>query len=107
MAEKPVEKSESEQIWEEIKALPISVFALPGQTVEKHVTRVPFPGKELLIKLISPAALPALEETLANKLYTGGKKYEVEVGESYIMIRRASNREEEIKKALGPFVVAK
>lgn len=107
MSEKQVEKSESEQIWDEIKDLPISMFALANQTVKQHVVYVPMRGRDVLLKLVSTAALPALEETLSNKYLTGGKKYEVEVADGYTLVRRASTREEEIKKALGPFLVAK
>lgn len=108
MSGKQVEKSEAEQIWEEIKSLPINMFALSNQKVEQHVVKVPMPSRdELLLKLVSTAALPALEETLANKFLTQGRKYEVEVAEGYTIVRRGSQREEEIKKALAPFVVAK
>ena len=107
MSGKQVEKSESEQIWEEIKGLPINMFALSNQKVEQHVVRVPMPGRDLLLKLVSTAALPALEETLANNFLTKGRKYEVEVAEGYTIVRRGSQREEEIKKALAPFLVVK
>lgn len=107
MLGKQVEKSEAEQIWEEIKTLPINMFALSNQKVEQHVVRVPMPGRELLLKLVSTATLPALEETLANGFLTKGRKYEVELAEGYTIVRRGSERAEEIKKALAPFVVAK
>jgi len=113
MSEKQVDKSESEQIWNEIKDLPISMFALPNQTVKQHIVGVPLPGrKDLVVKMLSTAALPSLEESLANRSYTKGRKYEVEVAEGYAIVRRASNDKEEIEKALAaripaPFVVLK
>jgi len=76
-------KSESDKIWEEIRRMPISLFALPSQTVEDHVERVPVPGKELLVKLTSSAVVAALEEAI-------GKKYEIEQAEGYTIIRRAA-----------------
>lgn len=100
-------QNESEQIWNEIKDLPISMFALANQTVKQHVMYVPMRGQDLLLKLVSTAALPALEETLNNNFLTKGKKYEVEIADRYTIVRRASTREEEIQKALGPFIVAK
>lgn len=101
---KKVDKSESEQIWDEIKDIPISMFALPNQSVKQHVVQIPVPGKELLVKLISTAALPALEEALVNRF---GKKYEVDVAEGYVIVRRFSSREDEIKTALANFIIAK
>lgn len=97
---KHVDKTESEQIWQEIKDLPILVFALPNQTVKQHVMQVPMPGKELLLRLVSTAVLPSLEESL-------GKRYEVVVAEGYVTVKRASTREVEVKKALAPFLVVK
>lgn len=104
MSEKQVDKNESEQIWNEIKDLPIAIFALANQTVQQHVVYVPMRGSDLLLKLISTAALPALEETLNS---VKDKKYEIEVAEHYTIVRRASSKKKEIQKALGPFLVAK
>lgn len=102
-----IKKNDAEQIWKEIEDLPIAMFALPNQTVKQHMVPMPVPGKELLLKLVSTAALPALEEALGNIRMTGGKKYEVEPAEGYVIVRRASSREEEIKKVLAPFIVVK
>lgn len=59
--------SESEKIWKEIKALPINMFSLPNQRVEDHVTKVTASGGQLVVKLQTPSALPALEETLSGQ----------------------------------------
>lgn len=103
--DKKVNKAESEQIWEEIKDLPIAIFALPNQTVKQHVSSLPIPGKELLLKLTSTAALPALEEAVNNTVR--GKRYVVEVAEGYTIVRRESVQKEELKKAIAPFLVVK
>lgn len=107
MSEVVKNKNEAEQIWKEIEDLPISMFALPNQTVKQHVIQLPVPGKELLLKLVSTATLPALEEALNNTRLTGGKRYEIEIAEGYVIVRRASSRKEELKKVLAPFVIAK
>lgn len=60
--------TEAEKIWKKIKDLPIDIFALPDQTVERHVRREAAIEKadpsavHLILK--SPAVLPALEDAL-------------------------------------------
>lgn len=104
MSEVKKVETEADQIWEEIKDLPIGMFALANQTVKQHVHALPVPGKELLVKLVSTAALPALEETLTNRF---GKKYEVDVAEGYVIVRKVPSQEEDIKKALASFIIAR
>ena len=64
----PVQPTEAEKIWNKIKDLPIDIFALPDQTVERHVRREAAiekadpSGVHLILK--SPAVLPALEDAL-------------------------------------------
>lgn len=69
-AEKVVEKTAAEQIWDKIKDLPIDIFALPDQTVQMHVTRDARLEKAIPdavhVKLKSAAVLPALEEALGK-----------------------------------------
>lgn len=82
--EKTTKITESEKIWEEIKDLPISVFALPNQRVHNYVSRQPIPGKVLYVKLSTTGVLPALETAIGNK-------YSVELTErGYIKIARVS-----------------
>lgn len=51
-------------IWEEISAQPLSLWGLPNQTVEKHVSNpLPIPGG-ILVRLSSSGVLPALEQAL-------------------------------------------
>lgn len=104
MSEKQEKQVESELIWKEIKDLPIAMFSLPSQTVKQYVLPLPLPGKELLVRLTSTAVLPSLEAALSM---VSGKKYEVEVAEDYVIVRRAHTRSEDIKKVLAPFIVAK
>ena len=66
--EKPVTKTQArvdpaDVIWEEVKNLPINMYAMMAK-VSDHVTRVHgVPGK-LCVRFKSGAALPALEESL-------------------------------------------
>lgn len=89
--EDKVTTTEADKIWVEISGLPIDVFALSGQVVENHVTKIDLPGKDLYVKLKSSAVLPALEETLGNSHFTKGKKYAVESGEGYVVVRRGQD----------------
>lgn len=86
-------KTEADDIWTEIAVLPINLFGLTNQVVAQHVTKVPLPGKELYLKLSAGAVLPALEEAL-------GKKYSVEMGMGYTIVRRASDRDAMVAKAV-------
>lgn len=58
--------AKSDAIWDEIKDKTLSLYALPGQKVSTHVEKLPVPGDKLLVKLKSPAVLPALEEVLGD-----------------------------------------
>ncbi len=89
--EKKIE--ESEKIWGEISNLPIQVFALAGQKVEQHVTKLLVPGKVLFLKLRATSVLPALEEAIGNK-------YTVEVADGYICVKRSEDQAEVVKSAL-------
>lgn len=74
---------ESDQIWEEIKDLPISIYALPNQKVSDHIEKLPVPGNTLYVRLLSSAAISALEPALGNK-------YEIEQADQYTLIKRAT-----------------
>lgn len=89
-----VVKTEADKIWEEIRDLPIGVYALPDQKISQHVVMIPCPGNELLLKLSSTSVLPSLEETL-------GKKFAVELGNGYVIVRRNVSRDEAVKAALA------
>lgn len=84
---------DSEKMWEEISHLPIQVYALSGQRVEHHVSRLQVPGKTLFLKLKSSSVLPALEEAV-------GSRFAVEVAEGYICIKRREDQTEAVKAAL-------
>ncbi len=70
VAPKVEEKTAAEKIWEQIKDIPIDIFALPNQTVEMHVKRDARLEKAMPdavhVKLKSAAVLPALEEALGK-----------------------------------------
>ena len=85
--------SEADKIWQEIRGLAINVYSLDGQKVSDHVLKIDLPANELYVKLKSSAVLPALEAAL-------GKKYEVELAEQYVIVRRAVVDDEVVLNAL-------
>lgn len=99
--------AESDKIWEEIKNLPIDVFAIAGQCIAQHVIKIELPGTELYVKLASSAVLPALEATLAHPALIRGKKYEVLAGDGYVVIRRSVDLTGEVQKAMKDMKKAK
>jgi hypothetical protein len=65
---KETEQTVASKLWDQIKDLPIELFALPNQTIKDHVKREEemekvFP-EEIYITLRSAAVYPALEEAL-------------------------------------------
>ena len=93
MSTEKAKLDESEKIWEEISVRPIEVYALSGQTVSQHVTKLVVPGKTLFLKLKSSSVLPALEACL-------GSKYLVEVAEGYVCVKRNEDQTEAVREAL-------
>jgi hypothetical protein len=73
-------RGSADVIWDEIKDLPIQMFALPNQKVGDYLRRV-VNANILLVKPTATAVLPALEAVL-------GSKYSVVVSESYWTIKR-------------------
>lgn len=62
-----VQPDKAEVLWNELRNLPIEVFALPNQRVEDHLNRVAGIPNKLYLRTKSAAALPAFE-TLLNGL---------------------------------------
>ncbi|MAE86136.1 MAG: hypothetical protein CMB80_25590 [Flammeovirgaceae bacterium] len=98
-------KEVADQLWNEIKDLPIEMFSLPNQRVLNHVTRKGGTPDSVVLSLNSPAVLPSLEATLnAQKQYRDKvsramkaegenvtdtyPKYEMEEAEGYVVVRR-------------------
>ncbi|MDP2683528.1 MAG: hypothetical protein Q8P20_00575 [bacterium] len=90
------QNDEGDLIWEELRNLPIEMFALPNQRVEDHILRVKgVPGK-LYVKARSSAVLPALEILLNGQkaiekegpTNVSYPKYEMVESEMYIEIKR-------------------
>lgn len=62
-------ETESDKLWNEIKDLPINMFAIPDQTVSKYVKRVIGIPYALTLTYKVSAVIVALEEALDNKKY--------------------------------------
>lgn len=85
--EKP-QSTESDFMWEELRYLPIEMFALPNQVVENHIERVGGVPDALYLRPKSPAALPAFVD-LVSRLVAGKlPKYQVEETDLYIIVKR-------------------
>ena len=93
---KQAEKSltESDKIWEEIKDLPIAMFALPNQFVQQHVVRVEVEPSSLYLKGKSPAVIAGLDEALNTSFDRAGNitktnMFNVEQAENgFIIVKR-------------------
>ena len=81
-AEKPVKvKTESNKIWDEIKDLKVSMFALPAKPVSSYCSQIEIDEKKLFLKFKVPSFLPLLEEVLAGS-------FEVDLMDKYIVVTR-------------------
>lgn len=98
--EKVAQHTEADSIWDEIKSLPIDVYAVQGQRVDQYVKKIDVPGSQLYIKISSSAVLPALEMSLANTQWTRGKKYTVDVGDGFIVVKRHDDPALKVQEAL-------
>lgn len=77
-------KTEAEKIWDEVKSLPINMFALPNQTVADHVSPIPqIDPTKLYATVRSTATLPSLEAAV-------GSKFVVELADKFVVISRAA-----------------
>lgn len=77
-----VPKTASEQIWEEIKGLPIEMFALPDQTVEQYCSPQPLiDPSRLYVLLRTSSVLPSLEESVK-------KGFTVEMADKWAIVTR-------------------
>lgn len=83
-AKTDVEKvlTDADKLWNEIRVLPISMYGLPVQKVEDHVTRMLGAKDVVYLKLKSSAVVAGLEQSL------NPNKYKVDQLEGYIMIDR-------------------
>lgn len=94
-------KTDSEKIWDEIRHLPIEMFALPNQVVADHCTPIPqIDPVKLYMTVRSTATLPSLEATLntfsntTKDLVKKGhkvevKEYRVELADRFVIVSRA------------------
>jgi len=98
-------KKLADELWDEIKDLPIEMYSLDNQRVLNHVTRKGGTPDSVVLSLRAPAVLPSLEAVLnAQKQYRDKvsfamkaegenvtetfPKYEMEEAEGYVVVRR-------------------
>jgi hypothetical protein len=81
----------SKQLWDKIKNQYLDIFALPDQTIAKHVTReekLETPDSDALyVVLKSAAVLPALEEALTKTRLPKGKRFDLSQMSKYTVIK--------------------
>jgi hypothetical protein len=85
--------TDSDRMWDEIKDLPIDMFALPNQTVKQHVQRIKITPTELHLKLRSSSVVTSLEDAITkdargNKL--ASPRFEIEQAFGYTIVKRAA-----------------
>lgn len=100
MSEKNLQ-TEADLIWEEVKSLPIDVFAVQNQKVDQYVKKLDVPGTALYVKITSSAVLPALETTLSSTNLTRGKKYSIDMGEGFLIIKRQDDGTQKVQEAIS------
>ena len=98
-----------DEIWNEIKDLPIAIYSLKGQTVKDHVAPKPIPGDVLFLKPRSPAVVAILQETVGDKyvvnstdmgFITVEKVEPLPVDDEYIYFQRRGKTDKIRKKDL-------
>lgn len=97
-------KTESEKIWDEIKDLPIEMFAIPNQVVSQHCNPFQVEPTRLYLTIRSSATLPSLEASLnsysaATKAHAAEmakrghkvevKEYTLEQADRFVIVARA------------------
>jgi len=80
-AQEPAPKTEADKMWDEIKDLPIEMFALPNQTVAQHCSPVPVDPAKLYLVMRSTAVLPSLEVSIQ-------KGFNVEMADRFAVVTR-------------------
>ncbi|HEY5267967.1 MAG TPA: hypothetical protein VII94_02440 [Candidatus Saccharimonadales bacterium] len=73
----------AEQMWSEIRNLPIQMFGLPNQTVEQHCSFYAVDPNQLFLTIRSSATLPSLESAITPR-------FVVELVDRFIVVKRAS-----------------
>lgn len=84
-----VKQTAADQIWNEIRRLPIEMFGLPGQIVEMHVAPTPLDPSRCFLVARASAVLPSLESALGvNLAHPEQSKYLVEQQGNFIVVSR-------------------
>lgn len=80
-------ETQSDKIWNLIKDLTLEVFALPGQPLDKFVTRLLISEEVVHLQLQATAILPALEEALQKVKLPDNEQWEVVPAGAYTIIQ--------------------
>ena len=80
----PVTKSD--MIWEKIKDLPVEMYALPDQTLQRHVDRRKVEDDRVHLFIKSPAIVASLEEALRKVKLGEGESFEIVPHQNFIVV---------------------
>ena len=81
----------SDEIWDTIRILPVNIYALPGQTLEQHVTRFKVTDNMVHLKLRSPAIIQAMEEAFQNVKLAKDQRFDVVQAKDFTVISIVSD----------------
>lgn len=84
VAEKIVQKTAADKLWDEIKDLDVQMFALPPQKLASYAKRIDLDPGIVHVQLSIEAALPIIETTL-------GVKYAVTRHDKFVTISRVES----------------
>jgi len=76
----------SDVIWDQIKNVEVEIYALPEQTIGKHVERLEVTDDMVHVRLKSPAILPAMELALRNVKLARGERFDVSSQKNFTVI---------------------
>ncbi len=79
-------KTKADVIWDQIKDLPVEIYALPDQTLKQHVERLQVTEDQVHLRIKSPAIVPALEESLSKVKLARGEKFDILPQKNFIVV---------------------
>lgn len=91
-------KRESDKIWEEIKDLPIAMFALSNQVVSNHVERIDLDPSVVHLRTKSSAVIASLDDAVNCVMDRAGNvsrtgRYEIEQAEGgFLVVKRGASK---------------
>jgi hypothetical protein len=79
-------RTKSDVIWDQIKDLPVEIYALPDQTLKQHVERLEVTEEQVHLRIKSPAIVPALEEALGKVKLARGERFDMIPTKGFLVV---------------------